>query len=169
MLREERERMVAKPFEQDGQIIRSRRVRPQFEDSRGAANGRLHLGRKIRRLQKRAFDLGHELSVGLGFGGDLLPLGIVSEFLPLFVRGFPARERQDVDEFVLGIVDWNPITEARHTVFLEDLLGVIAKACVEIVEFPGSRGVDAQLEAARIGGRISVEHRGRQEGRSDQK
>jgi hypothetical protein len=46
--------------------------------------------------------------------------------------------RNDVDEFVVRILQRHPVTDVLHAVLLEKLQRVVAEAGIEVVELPGA-------------------------------
>src|SRR5215831_19803897 len=88
-----------------------------WREAGGVHKGRLHF------LRERAFFF------GLGF--DLRPFRIGLKLFPVFLGGFAARVRQDIDEGVLRFriaALRSPIADHFHVVLLKNRSGVIAEA-----------------------------------------
>src|SRR6266478_1073287 len=105
------------------------------------------LGRKVGHCEKGGIDFFDDLAAGFGLVADALPLGVIAEGLPVGGGGFAARMGDDVDErFALeGIVGGRPVGDVFHTVLLEELASMFAKAAEEVVELALVGVIDAEF------------------------
>jgi len=125
-------------------------VDAEFEDGVGAGGLGVTPGRRVvSDLHVNGLGrFGEDLTILLGFGGDLFPLGVRNEGFPGSFGGVAAFVFDHVDQGILGhfVVGWDPVADGFNAVLFEEGDGVVAEAGVEVVEFAFVGGVGAEFE-----------------------
>ena len=97
--------------------------------------------------EKGGVNLLNELSIGFGLIAYTLPFGIITEGLPIGGGGIAVRMREDVDESFAfeRFVGGRPVRHVFHSMFLEELHGVFAKAAQQVAQLAFVSVIDTEL------------------------